>query len=90
LGHIDAACAEVGRAPATLPRAVGVIVRPGSEPRLPVPIGTLGGSPEQIAAGLLGFRAAGVGHVVCMLDPRDASGLEGFASVIELVRRAGR
>jgi alkanesulfonate monooxygenase SsuD/methylene tetrahydromethanopterin reductase-like flavin-dependent oxidoreductase (luciferase family) len=90
LGHIDAACAEVGRAPATLGRVVGVIVRPGSDPRLPLPIGTIGGSPEQIAAGLLGFRAAGVGHVVCMLDPRDATGLQRFAPTIELVRRAGR
>jgi hypothetical protein len=27
---------------------------------------------------------------VCMLDPRDATTIEGFARVIELVRRAGR
>jgi alkanesulfonate monooxygenase SsuD/methylene tetrahydromethanopterin reductase-like flavin-dependent oxidoreductase (luciferase family) len=87
LAHIDAACAEVGRAPSTLGRAVGVIVRPGNEPRPPLPMGTLGGSPSEIAAGLLAFHAAGVGHVVCMLDPRDATGVERFAPVIELVRR---
>jgi len=51
-------------------------------------MGTLGGSAEEIATGLLGFHAAGVGHVVCMLDPRDARGVEAFAAVIELVRRA--
>ena len=37
--RIDAACADVGRAPATLGRVVGVIVRPGSEPRRPAPDG---------------------------------------------------
>jgi alkanesulfonate monooxygenase SsuD/methylene tetrahydromethanopterin reductase-like flavin-dependent oxidoreductase (luciferase family) len=87
LGRIDAACAEVGRVPATLGRVVGVIVRPGSAPRPPLPMGTLGGSAEEIATGLLGFHAAGVGHVVCMLDPRDTRGVEAFAAVIELVRR---
>jgi alkanesulfonate monooxygenase SsuD/methylene tetrahydromethanopterin reductase-like flavin-dependent oxidoreductase (luciferase family) len=90
LGRIDAACADVGRAPATLGRVVGVIVRPGREPRPPLPMGTLGGSAEEIATGLLGFHAAGVGHVVCMLDPRDARGVEAFAPVIELVRRGAR
>jgi len=90
LARIDAACAAVERAPATLGRAVGLIVRPGNAPRPPLPMGTLGGASEEIAAGLLAFGAAGVGHVVCMLDPRDAAGVEGFAPVIELVRRAER
>jgi alkanesulfonate monooxygenase SsuD/methylene tetrahydromethanopterin reductase-like flavin-dependent oxidoreductase (luciferase family) len=53
-------------------------------------MGTLGGTPEAIASGLLAFRAAGVGHVVCMLDPRTEEGIERFAPVIELVRRAER
>jgi hypothetical protein len=51
---------------------------------------TLGGSVEEMASGLLGFRAAGVGHVVCMLDPRDVRGVEAFAPVIELVRDGAR
>src|SRR5262249_13280686 len=88
LARIDAACADAGRTPSTLGRVVGVIVRPGSAPRSALPMGTLGGTAEEIATGLLGFRAAGVGHVVCMLDPRDAKAVERFASVIELVRRA--
>jgi alkanesulfonate monooxygenase SsuD/methylene tetrahydromethanopterin reductase-like flavin-dependent oxidoreductase (luciferase family) len=90
LGWIDAACADVGRAPPTLGRVVGVIIRPGTAPRPPLPMRTLGGSAEEIATGLLGFRAAGVGHVVCMLDPRDAAGVEAFAPVIERVRRGSR
>jgi hypothetical protein len=53
-------------------------------------MGTLGGTSEEIATGLLGFHAAGVGHVVCMLDPRDVRGVEAFAPVIDLVRRAQR
>ena len=51
-------------------------------------MGALGGSTDEIATGLLGFHAAGVGHVVCMLDPRDARGVEAFAPVIERVQRA--
>jgi alkanesulfonate monooxygenase SsuD/methylene tetrahydromethanopterin reductase-like flavin-dependent oxidoreductase (luciferase family) len=90
LARIDAACEAVGRAPATLGRAVGVIVRPGNAPRPALSMGTLGGTPEEIAAGLGALGAAGVGHVVCMLDPRDAAGIERFAPVIELVRRAER
>jgi alkanesulfonate monooxygenase SsuD/methylene tetrahydromethanopterin reductase-like flavin-dependent oxidoreductase (luciferase family) len=88
LGRADAACADVGRPPSTLGRVVGVIVRPGKESRRPLPMGALGGSADEIAAGLLGFHAAGAGHVVCMLDPRDARGVEAFARVIERVRRA--
>jgi alkanesulfonate monooxygenase SsuD/methylene tetrahydromethanopterin reductase-like flavin-dependent oxidoreductase (luciferase family) len=90
LGRVDAACATLGRAPSMLRRVVGVIVRPGNTARPPLPMGTLGGTSEEIAAGLLGFHAAGVDHVVCMLDPRDAKGVESFAPVIELVRRGGR
>jgi alkanesulfonate monooxygenase SsuD/methylene tetrahydromethanopterin reductase-like flavin-dependent oxidoreductase (luciferase family) len=90
LARADAACTAAGRAPVTLGRVVGVIVRLGSAPRPPLPMGTLGGTAEEIAAGLLAFRAAGVGHVVCMLDPRDETGVEGFAPVIDLVRRAER
>jgi probable F420-dependent oxidoreductase len=90
LARLDAACAAAVRAPATLGRTVGVIVRPGRAPRPPLPMGVLEGTPEEIAAGLLAFRAAGVGHLVCMLDPRDAAGVEGFAPVIDLVRRAAR
>lgn len=90
LARADAACAAVGRMPASLGRVIGVIIRPGSAPRAPLQMGTLGGTPDEIAAGLLGFHQAGVGHVVCMLDPRDATGVEAFAPVIELVRRGAQ
>jgi alkanesulfonate monooxygenase SsuD/methylene tetrahydromethanopterin reductase-like flavin-dependent oxidoreductase (luciferase family) len=90
LARLDQACGAVGRNPATLGRTVGVIVRPGEGPHHPLPMGVLGGAPEAIAAGLLAFRTAGVGHVVCMLDPRTEAGIERFAPVIELVRRAER
>jgi probable F420-dependent oxidoreductase len=90
LARIDEACTAVGRLPATLGRVVGVIIRPGHTPRAPLPMATLGGTPEEIAAGLLGLHAAGVAHVVCMLDPRDAAGVEAFAPVIQLMRRPGQ
>lgn len=88
LARADAACSAVAREPATLGRAVGVIIRPGAAPGPPLPVGVLEGRPDAIAAGLLALHAAGVGHVVCMLDPRDARGIERFAPVMELVRRA--
>jgi probable F420-dependent oxidoreductase len=87
--RLDAACANVGRDPTTLGRVVGAIVALTPDDGRVVPPGVLRGTVEEIAAGLLGFGAAGVQHVVCMLDPRDASGLERFAPVIERVRRGG-
>jgi len=91
LARADAACAALRRDPATLGRVVGVIIRPGGAvaSRPPLPVGVLEGDPPAIAKGLLALHRAGVGHVVCMLDPRDASGVERFAPVIELVRAGG-
>jgi alkanesulfonate monooxygenase SsuD/methylene tetrahydromethanopterin reductase-like flavin-dependent oxidoreductase (luciferase family) len=88
LARLEDECAAVGRDPTTLGRTVGVIVRAGEGPHRSLPMGTLGGTPEEIAAGLLAFRTAGFGHIVCMLDPRTEAGIERFAPVIELVRRA--
>jgi alkanesulfonate monooxygenase SsuD/methylene tetrahydromethanopterin reductase-like flavin-dependent oxidoreductase (luciferase family) len=90
LARLEDACAAVGRDPTTLGRTVGVIVRAGEGPHRSLPMGTLGGTPEEIAAGLLAFRTAGFGHIACMLDPRTEAGIERFAPVIELVRRAER
>jgi probable F420-dependent oxidoreductase len=89
--RLDEACAEVGRDPATLGRTVGAIVSLGDDSRRSaLPRAAIEGPPETLAARLLAFRSAGVEHVVCMLDPRDENGVERFAPVIELVRRAGR
>lgn len=83
--ELDAACREVGREPDSLGRVVGTIVSVGGE--LPLFREVLRGTTEELAARLGAFRAAGVEHVVCMLHPRDARGLERFAPVIEALRR---
>jgi len=87
--RLDAACADVGRDPTTLGRVAGAIVALGPYDGRVASPGVLRGTVEDIASALLGFRAARVQQVVCMLDPRDASGLERFAPVIERVRRGG-
>ena len=88
--RLDEACAEVGRDPATLGRTVGAIVSVRDGGCAALPRAAIEGPPETLAARLLAFRSAGVYHVVCMLDPRDEKGVERFAPVIELVRRAQR
>ena len=50
--------------------------------------GCLAARPRRSPPGSSRFATAGVGHVVCMLDPRTEAGIERFAPVIELVRRA--
>ena len=95
--RLEAACADVGRDPATLGRAVGVIVSlpeagppPATRGRAVAPAGTIHGPPEEIAARLLAFRSAGAQHLVIMLAPRDARGLERFLPVLERVRQGDR
>jgi probable F420-dependent oxidoreductase len=77
------ACGAEGRDPATLRRTIGSIVSFADEP------GTSGraadalrGSATDIAKRLMEFKALGVEHVTCMLQPPDVRGVERFADVI--------
>jgi alkanesulfonate monooxygenase SsuD/methylene tetrahydromethanopterin reductase-like flavin-dependent oxidoreductase (luciferase family) len=89
---VEAACAAVGRDPATLERTVGVDVRypdlrvllTGSEPPA-VPSGGLSGSVEEIAAGLRAYAEEGTSHLIAALDPTTPATVERFA---EAVRRS--
>jgi alkanesulfonate monooxygenase SsuD/methylene tetrahydromethanopterin reductase-like flavin-dependent oxidoreductase (luciferase family) len=89
---LDAACAEVGRDPATLVRSAGVMIdlpgspgRPGSYDESP----TLRGTPEELAGALRAFAAAGAHEVQLWLDPFSVAGLEAFAPTLELLDRGG-
>jgi alkanesulfonate monooxygenase SsuD/methylene tetrahydromethanopterin reductase-like flavin-dependent oxidoreductase (luciferase family) len=84
LALVDAACAEVGRDPATLERTVGVMVDlPGLARR---PDAThLTGTADEIAAGLRAFADLGVGHLQIIIDPPTVAGIESFAPVLELL-----
>jgi alkanesulfonate monooxygenase SsuD/methylene tetrahydromethanopterin reductase-like flavin-dependent oxidoreductase (luciferase family) len=82
----EAACAEVGRDPATIGRSAGVVVAPLEPTGASGMFGTMiGGSAEQIADALRSFRAAGFTQVELMLHPQTAAALEALAPVLELL-----
>jgi alkanesulfonate monooxygenase SsuD/methylene tetrahydromethanopterin reductase-like flavin-dependent oxidoreductase (luciferase family) len=85
LRALDAACAEVGRDPATIVRTVGGNVA------LPGYTGTRGnpieGNNQQIAEKLVPFREQGFAHFVTGIDPATPKSIEQFAHVIEILDR---
>ncbi len=87
---LDAACAEVGRDPATLARSAGIIVALGDDP---IFIGSsdwarggVRGTPELIADRLLAFRDAGFEQLQIAISPVTVGGVEDFGRVLELLR----
>ena len=89
---LEAACAEVGRDPATIEVTVGVSVslpEPGQTPEgAEDPDKVLSGSAEEIAAGLRGYAELGVGHVICATSPNDAASLGRLADALRAYREA--
>jgi alkanesulfonate monooxygenase SsuD/methylene tetrahydromethanopterin reductase-like flavin-dependent oxidoreductase (luciferase family) len=96
---VDAACREVGRDPATLERSVAVPIDlpgrpdapPGSEAEVADWVregtGAATGSPEELAALLHAFAAAGMAEVQVWLAPSTVAGVEAFAPVLALLYR---
>jgi alkanesulfonate monooxygenase SsuD/methylene tetrahydromethanopterin reductase-like flavin-dependent oxidoreductase (luciferase family) len=87
----DAACAEVGRDPATLGRSASVVInlpiaqeqgrqRPPTRGKQPEPT-----SPEEIAEILRGYAREGLSHVQLWLSPSTIAGLEWFTAVLDLL-----
>jgi alkanesulfonate monooxygenase SsuD/methylene tetrahydromethanopterin reductase-like flavin-dependent oxidoreductase (luciferase family) len=92
--RVAAACARVGRDPASVDATVCVLVRmPGGVGRrqggytdaTPNP---LQGPPEKIAQELRAYAAAGVAEVQLVVDPITVESVEGLAPVLELLDRA--
>jgi alkanesulfonate monooxygenase SsuD/methylene tetrahydromethanopterin reductase-like flavin-dependent oxidoreductase (luciferase family) len=89
----DAACAAIGRDPATLGRSASVVVdlsgaqgeggqpvaRPDARPQPP--------PPELVAETLRAYAREGLGHVQLWLSPCTVEGIESFASALELLDR---
>lgn len=83
---VGAACAAVGRDPATLQRSCSLLVdlagragRPRESARLDV------SEPEETAELLRAYAAEGISHVQLVLDPNTLRGIEAVAPVLELL-----
>ncbi len=87
---LEAACAEVGRDPATLEVTAGVLVAYPDAAEVSAPLDNpdkiLTGPAEEIAAGLRAYDELGVGHVICSLTPNNAAALTRFAEALRLYR----
>jgi len=96
-GELLDACQRVGRDPATLAITVGITVRYPDVARTDVgvqsrPIAAgpcLTGTPDQIAAGLRAHAAAGVDHVIAVLEPCTPATVARFAKAVALFRAGG-
>jgi alkanesulfonate monooxygenase SsuD/methylene tetrahydromethanopterin reductase-like flavin-dependent oxidoreductase (luciferase family) len=96
---VDAACAAVGRAPATLERTLALLVdapgwhgRPGNcwstDLRMAI-APPASGTAEQLAESLRGFAREGITHAQIWLEPNSLAGIEAFAPVLERLDATG-
>ncbi len=89
----NAACAAIGRDPATLGRSASVVINlpmmqarsgqgqsPSSQWKQPGPT-----SPEEVAETLRGYARAGLSHVQLWLTPNTIESLEWFKAVLDLL-----
>ena len=82
---IDDACVEAGRDPATLKRTAGIWVDLPTAPSRGW--NALTGTPEEMAAGLRRYAAAGYTAIQAWFQPGTVERVEGFAPVLELLDR---
>jgi alkanesulfonate monooxygenase SsuD/methylene tetrahydromethanopterin reductase-like flavin-dependent oxidoreductase (luciferase family) len=93
-GELTAACARVGRDPATLAITVGVTVRyptatvPGADApdAASTPRPGLTGTPDEIAAGLRAHASAGADHLIAALEPCTLDAVAAFTEAVALFR----
>jgi probable F420-dependent oxidoreductase len=87
--RVDAACASVGRDPATLARTATVFVHVPGTPIRGLPphwdFTPLTGSPEELAEELHRYAAEGITHVQLWLEPNTLESIEAFAPVLDLL-----
>jgi alkanesulfonate monooxygenase SsuD/methylene tetrahydromethanopterin reductase-like flavin-dependent oxidoreductase (luciferase family) len=88
---VDAACAEVGRDPATLKRSVGALMSPTGrrQPHLARLQPALTGSPEELAGYLREFAERGMDHVQIWVYPNTAGAIEEFGKALEILDTSG-
>ncbi|HYM83930.1 MAG TPA: LLM class flavin-dependent oxidoreductase [Candidatus Dormibacteraeota bacterium] len=84
IAALEAACAEVGRDPATIGRSAGIDVAPAARPGSPgISAGAVGGSSEEIADSLRRLYEVGFTQLECTLYPQSRASLEAMAPVLE-------
>lgn len=85
-----AACARVGRDPATLDVTVGVNVRYPDLATAAYPVGTDGsaltGDADAVAAGLTAHAALGTAHLIASLEPSTPAAVARFAAAVRRMR----
>src|SRR4051794_12197194 len=76
--ELDAACAEVGRDPATLPRTAMLRLDLPEMRHQPfgMPPARVSGTPEELATLFRGYAAQGVSHLQVWLGPNSPAGIE--------------
>jgi alkanesulfonate monooxygenase SsuD/methylene tetrahydromethanopterin reductase-like flavin-dependent oxidoreductase (luciferase family) len=86
LAALEAACAEVGRDPATIGKSAGIVVEPtaitGSEAVFGPPVR---GSAEEIADAFRAFGAAGYTNLELVVWPPTLAAVDALAPVLELL-----
>jgi alkanesulfonate monooxygenase SsuD/methylene tetrahydromethanopterin reductase-like flavin-dependent oxidoreductase (luciferase family) len=86
LATLEAACAEVGRDPATIGKSAGIVVEPtsftGAEAVFGPPVR---GSAEEIATAFRAFGAAGFTNLELVVWPPTLAALDALAPVIQLL-----
>jgi alkanesulfonate monooxygenase SsuD/methylene tetrahydromethanopterin reductase-like flavin-dependent oxidoreductase (luciferase family) len=91
LAEMEAACADVGRDPATLKKTALLML---AYPDLGLPAGFndphLSGSSEEIATALRGYEALGVDHVMFHLVPHRPEAVERAIEAVEMYRSKAR
>ena len=86
IAAFQAACAEIGRDPATVGRSAGVVVAPLAAAEYTGMFGSaITGSAGEIADAFRTFRAAGFTQLEFMLEPQTLRSLEAMAPVLELL-----
>ena len=83
LAAVDAACAAVGRDPATLPRSAEALIRTIDDPDgRPPEEREIRGTPAELAAALRRYDELGMSHVQVQLRPNRLEAVEAFGPVM--------
>jgi alkanesulfonate monooxygenase SsuD/methylene tetrahydromethanopterin reductase-like flavin-dependent oxidoreductase (luciferase family) len=82
---LDAACADVGRDPATITRSVAVVIGESIKKRPDAEL--IQGEPAEVAQAIRAIAEQGIAHLQVALSPSRPAVVEKFARVLEILDR---